>query len=110
MMPGTGNVDGLGVEWGVSAVQLTIGQLPNHDHDFAEVGHTHPPNGAAVFQGSNAGGSTGFEVDIAGQTRVQMTTTGSALSGITFHAQGSNLYHENVHPVLGVNILIFAGV
>lgn len=70
---------------------LTVDQIPSHSH---------PPNGAAVFQGSNAGGSTGFEVDIAGQTRVQMTTTGNT---------GGGLPHPILHPVKAVKWIVYAG-
>lgn len=70
---------------------LTIEQIPSHNH---------PPNGATVFQGSNAGGSTGFEVDIAGQTRVQMTTTGNT---------GGGLPHPILHPVKAVKWIVYTG-
>lgn len=108
MMPGVGNVDELGVEYGLDAVALTLGQLPNHDHDYDDPGHTHvlqspftsiigarPTGGAAAAAGSTISGGA------------QLTTNET---GITFHAQGSNQAHNNTHPVLGVAFMIYTGV
>lgn len=101
-------VSGLGAQAGASAVALSIANLPSHDHDYTDPGHTHgltspftsiigarPAGGAAAAAGST----------ISGGAAIASNTT-----GITFHAQGSNSPHPNVHPVLGVNYIIYAGV
>jgi microcystin-dependent protein len=98
----------LGTEDGALAVALTVSQLPSHDHDYADPGHTHvlqspftsiigarPTGGAAAAAGSTISGGA------------QLTTN---TTGITFHAQGSNAQHSNLHPILGVNFMIFAGI
>lgn len=113
---------------GVASVALTLAQLPSHDHDFAQVahnhgvtdtGHTHNQRigNAAAFQGGAAGGNLGYaSASTNNATRVptDSNTTGisvqNASAGITFHAQGSNGSHNNLHPVLGVNFIIYAGV
>lgn len=106
MMPGSGNMSGLGVQYGAAAHQLTIGQLPNHDHDYSDPGHFHDH--------IRAGGGAGSYTNVAGNTLANPVNvawpTQSKTTGITFHAQGSNQYHNITHPVLGVNMLIFAGV
>jgi microcystin-dependent protein len=101
-------VSGLGTQAGAAAVALSINNLPSHDHDYADPGHTHgltspftsiigarPAGGAAAAAGST----------ISGGAAIASNTT-----GITFHAQGSNAPHANLHPVLGVNFIIYAGV
>ena len=89
---------------------LTTAEIPSHNHAVTDPGHTHPPSGSAtVFQGSSSGGSTGFEVDIAGQTRVQMANTGSNTTGITTQNIGGGGSHSILHPVRGVNFIVYGG-
>lgn len=108
---------------GAAAVALTINQLPAHDHDFAQVahshsvtdpGHTHP---IQRYSGSTGTGITRsvWQVNANAATPAPATdsnTTGisisSALAGITFHGQGANAQHDNVHPVIGVNYIVYA--
>lgn len=105
MMPGVGNVDSLGDQYGTDAVQLTIGQLPSHDHDYNDPGHFHDH--------IRAGGAAGAYTNVAGTTLSNPVNvawpTQSKVTGITFHSQGSNQYHNNTHPVLGVNMIIYGG-
>jgi len=124
---GTSLVATPGATNGVASVALTISQLPSHDHDFAQVahnhgvtdpGHTHNQRigNAAAFQGGAAGGNLGYSsASTNNATRVptDSNTTGistqNASAGITFHAQGSGANHNNLHPVLGENFIIYAG-
>lgn len=105
MMPGSGNVDSLGDKYGEAAVQLTQGQLPNHDHDFNDPGHFHDH--------IRAGGAAGSYTNVAGNTLANPVNvawpTQSKTTGIVFHSVGLNQYHNNTHPVLGVNFIIYAG-
>ena len=91
---------------------LTTSEIPAHNHPITDAGHTHPPSGGAtVFQGSVAGGSTAFSATLAGQTRVQMANTGSNTTGITVNNNtGGGGSHNNLHPVLGVNFIVYAGL
>lgn len=103
-------VGGFGAVQGALQVTLDTTQIPAHNHAVTDPGHNHAPLGAAVFQTSNSGGSTAFEVDIAGQTRVQGATTATNTTGITVNNTGGGLPHDNLHPVIGTSFLIYAGV
>lgn len=141
MQPGSGVVTALGQQAGADAVSLSLGNLPSHDHDFADAGHIHTitdpghihtitdPGHIHVIEKSNgvAGGTVSrpganFTGQTAPNTQTLSATTGisvnshatglsvdSHASGLTFHAQGSNAPHANLHPVLGVNSIIYAG-
>lgn len=104
---GAGTVTSLGQAAGAEAVGLTINQLPAHDHDYNDPGHFHDhirAGGAAGGGYTNVVGATNTTpVNVAWPTQVKAT-------GITFHAQGANALHPNLHPVLGVNFIIYAGV
>lgn len=105
---GGASVPALGNTAGATAVALSINNLPSHDHDYNDPGHTHPPlSPNTSFLGQRAGAAN---VAPAGAGVGVAATTGSSLTGITFHAQGSNIPHNNLHPVLGVNFIIYAGV
>ena len=105
---GGASVPALGNTAGAEAVALSINNLPSHDHDYNDPGHNHPPlSPNTSFLGQRAGAAN---VAPAGAGVGVAATTGSSLTGITFHAQGSNIPHSNLHPVLGVNFIIYAGV
>lgn len=94
---------------GALTATLTTAQIPAHNHAITDPGHNHAPLGAAVFQTSNSGGSTAFEVDIAGQTRVQGATTATNTTGISANNTGGGEAHPNLHPVIGIMIIIYVG-
>lgn len=107
---------------------LVIGEIPSHDHDYAQVahnhgvtdgGHAHVERTGSV-QAHQALGGTGFTTfgtATSANSALQNTdsaTTGitvnNASAGITFHAQGLNHPHNTVHPVIGLNYIIFTGI
>lgn len=111
MQPGTGTVTALGQMAGTLAETLLIANMPAHAHDFADGGHVHAErlgNDLAAYK--TAAGAGGFAVSGAANNTAARITTDSATSNITFHSQGSNTPHANLHPVLGVNFIIYAGV
>jgi len=105
MMPGSGTVTALAQQAGALAVSLTISQLPAHDHDYNDPGHTHSVERAT----NTASGSTPRHT-MPNNTLDSTRQTGNSTTGITFHSQGGNAPHANLHPVLGVNTIIYAGV
>lgn len=101
-------VAALGSQVGASAVSLSISNLPSHDHDYADPGHTHgltSPFTSIIAARPSGGGAAVAGTTLAGGAAIASNTT-----GITFHAQGSNAPHANLHPVLGINFMIYAGV
>jgi len=113
----------IGQEYGQGAVSLSISQLPAHDHDFAQSAHSHTINdpghihtiehtnsvvgGSVVRHASNTTGQTNPNgLTLSATTGISLN---SANAGITFHSQGSNGSHFNIHPVLGCNFIIYAG-
>jgi microcystin-dependent protein len=101
-------VSGLGTQAGAAAVALSINNLPSHDHDYADPGHTHGLTSpfTSIIGARPAGGAAAA----AGSTISGGAAIASNITGITFHAQGGNIPHANLHPVLGVNYIIYAGV
>jgi len=97
-----GNTDG------EFTVTLASGHLPSHTHGVNDPGHTHvlqspftsiigarPAGGAAASAGTSLSGGA------------QLTTN---TTGITIQSTGANAAHNNLHPVLGVPFIIFAGI
>jgi microcystin-dependent protein len=107
---GVGGYINLGETKGNAQVNLTTAQLPSHSHTITDPGHTHPPLApATLFIGSHAGGTAGVPATAA-NTRDQIATTGSATTGISgTNATGSGNAVDIVHPVMGVNFIIYAG-
>jgi|SRR6185369_10280138 len=130
MMPGSGVVTALAQAAGADAVSLAISNLPSHDHDFAQTAHTHlltdPGHvhqekvstgvAASVFTTGGGGNSSVGSAATVGSAPLNTVQAGTGIgvqtasANITFHAQGSNSPHANLHPVLGVNFIIYAGV
>lgn len=105
---GSGSITALGQADGAEAVALSINNLPSHDHDYFDPGHTHrvPKQSATV----NAAVNTATPAARTDNPATPHITTDTATTGITFHSQGSNIPHPNLHPVLGVHFIIYAGV
>lgn len=87
MQPTYSTLDNVGKIAGVASVTLTTPQIPAHTHAFER-------------RTTNGAGAT-FSA-FPGQTAL-------ATDGIT-KSTGGGGGHENVHPVLGVNFIIYAGV
>lgn len=103
---GDSSVPSLGATAGATAVALTINNMPSHDHDYSDPGHRHTQRiGTAAGSNALAVGTTNN-----GNFTVTRDNLNDSVTGITFHAQGSNIPHNNLHPVIGVNFIIFAGV
>jgi microcystin-dependent protein len=129
MGTGGSTVANVGDAAGQSAVSLTISQMPAHDHDYAQVAHTHNITDPGHVHSERAGNGANAFVTVGGGTAVAVNTlntggttpittntaaTGitvsNASAGITFHSQGGNAPHLNVHPVRGMPFFIYAGV
>lgn len=101
----------LGEQAGEAAHALSQIENASHTHDIIDNGHAHAPAaGTTVFVGRTAGGSSDWVRATAGATFRQDTATASAITGISMESSGNGVPHNNVHPVLGLNFIIYTGV
>ena len=110
MHPGSGVLTALAQQAGADAVTLTISNLAAHDHDFADGGHNHAQQIGALPQYTPTGSSGRTAAGVLATNSLVRVVTDTNGSNLTFHSQGSNTPHANLHPVLGVNFIIYAGV
>jgi microcystin-dependent protein len=110
MMPGAGVVNALAQQAGTDAVALAITNMPAHDHDFVDIGHQHDQQVSAASAYLATGGSGRSAFAAVGTNSLTRAHTDTGGGGITFHSQGSNTPHANLHPVLGLNFIIYSGV
>lgn len=107
---GVGTVVGQpGAVQGALEVTLDTTQVPAHNHTLNDTGHTH--------QGANGGsfhmvGGTGTKnaQPFAGSTMRVEVNTSTNTTGITINNTGGGMPHSNLHPVMGVQMLIYTGV
>lgn len=84
---------GMGIAGGLEVHQLTIAQIPAHNHTVNDPGHTHSYQGLAAGSGVGSGNfRTGFE-----------TTTGASPTGISINNTGGSEGHNNVQPTIICN-------
>jgi len=86
---------------------LTTSQIPAHNHGVTDPGHVHGIN-------TQTGGAAGANnVIVAAVANVNTTPTvknsNSNTTGITTQNNGGGNPHNNVHPVIGVHYIVFAG-
>jgi microcystin-dependent protein len=92
---------GLGEAEGEENHELSIAEMPQHDHGVTDSGHTHTYTVQNGTQTSSAGvGATSAE---EGTTT---TTTGSSTTGITIQSRGGGVPHNNMQPYLVVHYII----
>lgn len=116
---------GVGGQYGTETATLNEAELPPHSHPVADTGHNHGivdpghfhdhirPGGAAGGAYQNVQGVTATNpVNVAWPT--QSKTTGISVSdsttGITIGSAGDGLPFSIIHPVLGVQRIVYAGV
>ena len=110
MMPGSGVVNALAQQAGADAVALAITNMPAHDHDFADGGHNHAQQIGALPQYTPTGSSGRTAAGVLATNSLIRVVTDTNGSNLTFHSQGSGTPHANLHPVLGLNFIIYSGV
>lgn len=111
MQPSYSTLDDVGKILGAATHTLVTGETPAHNHAVTDPGHTHPPlSPSTVIRAARGGGSSGYATTNAGQVISQDAGVGSNTTGISTNNTGDGAAHNNVHPVLGINFIIFAGV
>lgn len=117
---------GVGGQYGTETATLGEEELPahnhaitdpGHNHGITDPGHTHPPlSPSTTFLGNKPSGTNTAPASTFLGTSA---TTGSATTGITVNDDttgisisntGDGLPFSIVHPVLGVNFIVFTGV
>src|SRR4030095_1595838 len=91
---------------------LTTSEIPAHNHALTDPGHVHRER---VSSGVNANiftvsGGANTTVSSAPTTGTAALNTGTATTGITLASTGGDGAHNNLHPVLGVNFIVYAGL
>jgi len=109
---------------------LTIGEIPSHDHNFAQTAHTHlltdPGHvhqekvstgvSASVFTSGGGGNSTVGSAATTGSSPLNTVQAGTGITvqtasaNITHNAQGGGAAHSILPPVIGVPFIIYSGV
>lgn len=97
---GSGTTVGLASTIGEATHILDITEMPNHSHPITDPGHSH-----LVYRQGGAGG-VGFTQQANGV--LGAVPTNAVTTGITVLAQGLSAAHNNIHPVIGCNVLIMS--
>lgn len=97
-----------GAAFGEYEHTLTVFEMPTHNHAVSDPGHVHPPlSPSTTFLGNKPSGTNTAPASTFLGTAA---TTGSATTGIGVDNTGGGLPHNNIHPVMGTNFLIYTGV
>lgn len=87
---------------------LTEDEIPEHDHGITDPGHFHRVQKASATV--NAAVNTATPNARSDNTATPHMVTDSQVTGITVNMSGAGDPHNNIHPVLGVKWIIYAGV
>ena len=80
--------------------QLTVTEMPSHDHSITDPQHSHVIDAGANM---SAGGATLGNLSITGGGTKQTNLSGT---GITINSSGSNAAHNNMQPTFFCNVMI----
>lgn len=110
MQPTLGVLDAPGKILGAATHALTTGETPEHNHGVTDPGHIHTQNVGGLPAYLPVGGSGRTAYGVLGTSSLTRVVTDSQTTGISTQNTGGGDGHNNVHPVLGINFIIFAGI
>lgn len=81
--------------------KLTLQEIPSHDHEWKDPGHSHTVN-------RNSHGQDDFKGDhiYGGKNQAQAYATSPNPTGITFKSAGADMPHNNMPPFVVVSFII----
>lgn len=84
---------------------LTVGEMPTHNHDIIDPGHTH----SYTTQSGTAEPATSLTTMTVADNTYGNDTTNTSTTGITTVTTGNSLPHNNMQPTLFIgNMFIYA--
>jgi len=89
---------------------LTTSQIPAHNHAVTDPGHTHGERIGTSPAYTGAAGNTHAQYQSALTGSNTQMLTDSSTTGISTQNSGDGNPHNNVHPVIGVHYIVYAGV